>query len=169
MFGNQMEELMNQKKMGHGILLFWMMALGTVFAANTPRAAHEQYVQSVKKRDFEGFAATLTSGGEFHYINSRGERTDSRQEYLAEHRQWFKANNWNIDYESPLIVQHGDAAYAMAVFHYRERQLDGKIDRLDAYFTLIMVREKGEWKAVADVITPIITRKNDRTENDKAR
>ena len=146
---------MGLKKTGLWILVLWIIAMGAAFAENTPQAAYELYVQSVKRQDFEGFAASLTSGECFHYINSKGKRTDSRQEYLDEHRQWFKENNWEIDYESPIIIQHSDTAYAMAVFHYRERQPDGKVDRLDAYFTLIMVREEKEWKAVADIITPI--------------
>jgi ketosteroid isomerase-like protein len=163
-----MEEFMNPKKISHGILLLWMMAMGAVFAENNPQAAYEQYVQSVKKRNLESFAAALASGGEFYCINSRGKRTESRQEYLDEHRQWFKETNWDIDFESPLIVQRGGTAYTMAVFHYRETEPDGKVSQLDAYFTLILVKEEGEWKAVADVITPIIMGKNDRTENDKS-
>jgi len=152
---------MGMKKTGCGILFFWTMMLTTVFAEDTPQAAYEQYVQSIKKRNFEGFVDTITHGKEFHYINSHGRRTDSRQKYLDDHSEWFKKTNWGIDYESPLIVQNGDAAYAMAVFHYRELRTDGKVDRLDAYFTLIMFKEKGEWKVVADIVTPILKGKNE--------
>ncbi len=136
--------------------LFWSMAPGVVLAGNSPNETYDRYVQAVKNRDIEGLAGTLSSADTFRYINSRGQRTDSRREYLEGHRQWFKKVNWDIDYDPPFVVEKDGAAYVMAVFHYRETQDDGKVVRLDAYFTLIMMIEKGEWKAVADVVTPII-------------
>jgi hypothetical protein len=47
------KSLMILKKTGLGIFLLWSFAMGTVFAENTPQAVYEQYVQSVKRRNFD--------------------------------------------------------------------------------------------------------------------
>jgi ketosteroid isomerase-like protein len=129
--------------------------LAVAGAADTPRAAFERYIHSVVNRDYAQFVRSVTTNERFHFINSKGERLDSRREYLDWHRRWFGETNWEISYEPPLIAQEGNAAYAMAVFHYRERGAVGTCRRLDAYFTLVMVKENDEWRAVADIVTPI--------------
>jgi ketosteroid isomerase-like protein len=140
------------------ILLLCGLWLGTAWAATTPQATYKRYIHSIINKDIQGFARTLTSAEVFHYIDSHGKRTDSRRTYVDGHRRWFKETNWEIDYEPPLIVERGHVAYAMAVFHYRETQKDRTIHRLDAYFTLIMFKENGEWTAIADIVTPIASR-----------
>ncbi|MBN2346593.1 MAG: nuclear transport factor 2 family protein [Candidatus Aminicenantes bacterium] len=124
-------------------------------SSDTPHAAYDRYVHAVLNRDYAQFARSVTAGETFHFIDQRGTRTDSRRDYLDRHRLWFGQAGWDIAYESPLIAQLGDTAYAMAVFHLRERGPSGTPERLDAYFTLVMVKENDEWRAVADIVTPI--------------
>jgi ketosteroid isomerase-like protein len=147
-------------KNGLFILLLVGLLSARILAGAAPRATYERYVQSVMSRDIAGFARTLTAGEVFHYIDSRGRRTDSRQEYLEAHRRWFGEANWTIEYEPPLVVERDEAAYAMAIFHYRETSKDGRIARLDGYFTLIMFKEHGEWRMVADIVTRITSRQD---------
>jgi ketosteroid isomerase-like protein len=140
------------------ILLLCGLWLGTAGAATTPQATYERYIHSIINKDIQGFARTLTEADEFHFLDSHGRRTDSRREYLDAHRSWFMETNWQINYEPPLIVERGDAAYAIAVFHYHETKTDGGIVHFEGYFTLIMFKENGEWRAVADIVTPIASR-----------
>jgi len=142
-------------KMSLAILLLWGLWPGTAGAETTPQATFTRYVQSVIHKDIKAFAGTVTLAEAFHYLDSRGRWTDSRREYLDAHRRWFEEAGWEIGYETPIIVERGDAAYAMAVFHYRETGKDGEGARLDGYFTLILFKENGEWRVVADIVTPI--------------
>ncbi len=127
-------------------------------SSDTPHAAYDRYIRAVMNKKFGQFVRSVTASETFHFINSRGARSDSRSDYLDRHRRWFGKTNWEISYEPPMISQRGDTAYAMAVFHLRERDPAGALERLDAYFTLVMAKESGGWKAVADIITPIASK-----------
>jgi len=113
------------------------------------------YVDAVRRADLEGILATITEGDTLHFLNASGKLTTTREEYVSSHREWFKEQNWQISFQ--FVAAHelnAGSGYALGTFHYTATN-DGEQRELDSYFTLVFRRERGLWRVVADICTPI--------------
>ena len=113
------------------------------------------YVRAVQNSDLETLFTTVTSNGKFFFLTSRGELIDTRQGYYKFHEDWFKEKNWQMPVDFLEAHEGKEYGYTNAIFHYRRQLPEGGMYFLDSYFTLIFHKEKGMWKVVADICTPI--------------
>jgi nitroreductase/ketosteroid isomerase-like protein len=119
------------------------------------REVFDRYVQAIHNSDIETLFTTVTEKNDFFFLTSTGELIDTREGYYKFHTDWFKESEWEMPVELLNIYEGDQYGYSTAIFHYRSKVADGRTYNLDSYFTLIFNKEKGHWKVVADVCTPI--------------
>ena len=121
----------------------------------TIKDTFDQYVKSVQNSDLKGLFSTVTGKNDFFFLTSTGDLIDTREGYYNFHADWFAESEWEMPVELLNIYEGDQYGYSTAIFHYRSKVPDGRTYNLDSYFTLIFHKEKGQWKVVADVCTPV--------------
>jgi len=119
------------------------------------RATFEKYVGSIQKSDLRGLFETVTENEKFFFLTASGQLINTRQGYYKFHQEWFQEKDWEMPVELLEVHEGQDYGYTTAIFHYFGKTPVGVRYFLDSYFTLIFRREKGNWRVVADVCTPI--------------
>lgn len=141
------------------ILLLTTSKAHSAFQAESPdmslKETFDLYVWAVQNSDLEALFRTITENNDFLFLNHSGKLITSREEYYSFHAEWFKEPEWEMPVDHIQIHQNGESGYVNAVFHYKSKSIDGKWFHLDSWFTLIFQKENGQWKAVADICTPI--------------
>ena len=119
------------------------------------KAVFQKYVRAVQQGDLRTLFTTVTTSSKFYFLTAQGRTIRTRKGYYNFHKKWFKKKAWKMPVKLIHSYEGGDFGYTIAVFNYKEQRPDRSIYLLDSYFTLIFKREKGNWRVVADVCTPI--------------
>jgi nitroreductase/ketosteroid isomerase-like protein len=119
------------------------------------RETFELYVRSIQHSDIDTLFTTVTDEPRVSFLTSTGRLIDSREGYYRFHQDWFKETRWEMPVELLEVREGADYGSTLAIFHYRQTQPDGRVQVLDSYFTLIFHKERGMWKVITDVCTPI--------------
>lgn len=151
------------KRRTHVAFLWFFLALIclslTALELNRPglslRETFDLYVRSVQQTDLESLFSTITEDSDFFFLTSGGRLIDSREGYYKFHKDWFKEENWEMPVDSIEVHEDDDFGYVKAIFHYKSKRPEGGWYVLDSWFTLIFRKEKGLWRVVADICTPI--------------
>ena len=124
--------------------------------SNIPlKATFQKYVRAVQRGDLRMLFTTVTTSKKFYFITAQGKIIKTRKGYYEFHRKWFKQKGWKMPVELISVHEGENFGYTIAIFHYKQKMPDARISVLDSYFTLIFEKEKGTWRVVADVCTPI--------------
>ncbi len=119
------------------------------------RETFDLYVRSIQRSDIDALFSTVTDEPRVTFLTSAGRLIDSREGYYQFHQEWFKEAGWEMPVELLEVREGADYGSTLAIFHYRQKQPDGRVQALDSYFTLIFHKEHDMWKVVTDVCTPI--------------
>ena len=123
--------------------------------AQSLKAVFQKYVRAVQRGDLRTLFTTVTASREFYFLTAQGKIIKTRKGYYEFHKNWFKKKDWKMPVKLIHIHEGENFGYTIAVFNYKERMPDQSTFLLDSYFTLIFKRERGDWRVVADVCTPI--------------
>ena len=115
----------------------------------------EKYIQAIHQADLEALFETVSEQTQFLFLTAHGTRIVTRKGYYQFHQRWFQEENWSMPVELIEVHEGRDYGYTVALFHYRQRLPSGEWYCLDSYFTLIFRKERGKWKVVADICTPV--------------
>lgn len=116
---------------------------------------YEGYIRAIEDRDLEALFQTVTETETVHFIGTTGRMTTTWQEYHHSHAEWFAETGWDIAFELKELHEEANLGYAMAVFTYHDATPEKQRLTLVSWVTLIFHREKGVWRMIADVCTPI--------------
>jgi nitroreductase/ketosteroid isomerase-like protein len=119
------------------------------------REVFDLYVQAVQHSDLATLFSTVTENEKFFFLTSTGGLIKTRTGYSQFHQDWFKERDWEMTVDNVEVHDEHDFGYVTAVFHYRHKAEDRKMSILDSWFTLVFHKEKGMWKVIADICTPI--------------
>jgi len=143
-------------------LSFWILTANCLITnvlkgqeLSSIREVFDRYVQAIHNSDIETLFTTVMDKNDFFFLTSTGDLIDTREGYYNFHADWFKETEWEMPVELLNTYEGDQYGYSTAIFHYRSKLADGRMYNLDSYFTLIFNKEKGHWKVVADVCTPI--------------
>lgn len=142
-----------------GIAAAWMAAVAPLPAAGSGWApdleeTYQRYVRALQSRDIDALFGTLSATG-VDFVTSRGQLLTSLDEYRAYHGEWFKSDDWTIDFQVEKREERGDCAYILTVWTYREQPKEGPLYTSRGVTTFLFVRENGAWKLKLDAVTPI--------------
>lgn len=113
------------------------------------------YTRAVINRDLERLKSTLTASDTLHFIGTTGKMSQTRQAYERFHRDWFKETCWMISFEISALYLKKEFGYVILIFTYQEPNSEKKTSTLVSYVTLVFRKERGCWKVIADICTPI--------------
>lgn len=148
--------------MPKGRIRRWYTALALALAgcagAPTPDAPFEEtlaaHIQAIQNRDLAALEATITADDELVLIFPGGQRTTTREEYLAFHREWFASDTWTMSFERVGVIEGRDFAVAMVRTLYEDVQ-DGVPVQSRSWPTLTFRNENGRWALFHDQNTRI--------------
>lgn len=134
------------------------LTLAGCAGAPTPDATFEEtlaaHIQAIQNRDLAALEATITAGNELILIFPGGQRTTTRDEYLAFHREWFASDTWTMSFERLGVAQGRDFAVATVRTLYEDVQ-DGEPVQSRSWLTLVFRNEDGRWALYHDQNTRI--------------
>jgi len=135
-----------------------MLALAGCAGAPTPDTTFEEtldaHIQAIQNRDLAALEATITTGDELILIFPGGQRTTTREEYMAFHREWFASDTWTMGFERLGVIQGRDFAVAMVRTLYEDVR-DGERVQSQSWLTLTFRKENGRWALFHDQNTRI--------------
>jgi len=134
------------------------LALAGCAGAPTPDPDFEEtlaaHIQAIQNRDLAALEATITSGDELILIFPGGQRTTTREEYMAFHREWFASDTWTMSFERLGVAEGRDFAIAMVRTVYEDVR-DGERVQSQSWLTLTFRKENGRWALYHDQNTRI--------------
>jgi ketosteroid isomerase-like protein len=134
------------------------LALAACGGAPTPDPDFEEtlaaHIQAIQNRDLAALEATITAGDELILIFPGGQRTTTREEYMAFHREWFASDTWTMNFERLGVVEGRDFAIAMVRTVYEDVR-DGERVQSQSWLTLTFRKENGRWALYHDQNTRI--------------
>jgi nitroreductase/ketosteroid isomerase-like protein len=146
----------------YALLLFFALMPAIIVKAGSSdtdqeaiKALYEKYTSAVRAADMEGMFETVSGTGGFNFLTTSGRLIEGLNGYKEFHKEWFAETGWKIEFTEPKIYVVDDTAYTMAKFFYKSEISGGEIETLESWFTMICKKEKGAWKVVADICTPV--------------
>lgn len=145
--------------------LVTMLALGACQSvpdrpSQSFRDTLERHVAAIQSRDYQGIVDTITTGEELVLIFPNGERYETREQFLAFHREWFADRDWVMVLEPVKVWEGRDYGYALYRTSY-DPDGAGPTPGRPAYLSLGFRLEQGQWRLVHDQNTRIETATND--------
>jgi nitroreductase/ketosteroid isomerase-like protein len=152
---------LNIKTLAFSVSFFTLMIVNSITKnakcqeSSSIREVFDCYVDAIHHSDLEKLFTTITNNQDFFFLTSNGTLIDTREGYYQFHEDWFRETDWEMPVELIDTYEGETCGYSTAIFYYRSKIPDGRTYNLDSYFTLIYHKEKGQWKVVADICTPI--------------
>lgn len=112
------------------------------------------HVAAVQARDMAGLERTITSGEALTLILPNGTRTDTREAYLAFHREFFTSSTWSIRFQVLSKVEGPDYGVITTRSFYSDTD-NGQPINTSSWVTFTFRRENGEWRLIHDQNTRV--------------
>lgn len=125
-------------------------------ASESFRETLNRHVAAIQSRDYQGIVDTITKGDTLILIFPNGERYDTREQFLAFHREWFADPAWVMVLEPVGVWEGRDYGYALYRTSY-DPDGAGPTPGRPAYLSLGFQLEDGQWRLVHDQNTRIET------------
>jgi len=114
-------------------------------------AAH---FKAVQQHDLAALEKTLTPGPALELIFPNGNRTTTRAEYVAFHKDWFTSKAWTMRFDPVAHIDAGDVQIVTVKTHYEDVD-NGKPVMSESWLTLTFRKERGRWGLIHDQNTRV--------------
>lgn len=128
-------------------------------AATAPSSfeqALDVHISTIAARDVDAYADTITGGDDLNIIFPDGRRSDTTQNAIDFHEDWFDDDEWRLSFDIVKIKEGAELAFALAKTQYTANK--GAIDNAGnsaAWHMMVFAREDGKWKLIHGQVTPI--------------
>ena len=117
-------------------------------------AAFAAHVKAIQSRDLAALARTISDGKQLILILPNGTLTQTRQEYLDFHKEFFASKSWSIRFD-PVSANVGSEFAVLTTKSLYEDVQDGSPVRTRSWVTFIFRKEAGEWRLIHDQNTRV--------------
>ncbi len=107
------------------------------------RETFDLYVRSIQQSDIDALFSTVTNEPRVTFLTSTGRLIDSREGYYRFHQDWFKETGWEMPVELLEVREGADYGSTLAIFHYRQKQPDGRVQAAPGSTVSRMRRSSG--------------------------
>jgi hypothetical protein len=130
--------------------------------SNAPpfRAAVEAHLAALSARDMEALSSTLTDKDSLLIIDSAGDRTETRQQYIDSQRQWLALNiDRRFEAEILDVVELAAFGHALVEYRFSPQNAADEMYTQKSWSTLTFDLENGSWRLSMRSDTPDDPRK----------
>ena len=91
------------------------------------------YLKAIEKRDVDALMSTVSDGKIFVFLNSRGERLESKSEYRNFHVEWFAEQNWSMSTRLIKLHEGPEFGFVLSTYHYESTDEEGEPTGSEGY------------------------------------
>jgi ketosteroid isomerase-like protein len=135
-------------------LLLMLSAVTQVAGASEFEEVLAAHFKAVQQHDLAALEQTLTPGPALELIFPNGNRTTTRAEYVAFHKDWFTSQAWTMRFDPVAHIDAGDVQIVTVKTHYEDVD-DGKPVMSESWLTLTFRKERGRWGLIHDQNTRV--------------
>ena len=114
----------------------------------------QKHLNAITNRNLNGIAATVSDS--VTLIFPDGELLQSKEKFVAFHKNWFDDKLWKMTILSVSTKESSTLSHALVKYHYIETNNDKTIkSESHTYLLLIFSKEKSGWRLLHDQNTKI--------------
>lgn len=107
------------------------------------------HLESMMNKNYDDFMTTI-SNDNISLIMPNGNLLTDIDGFKELHKEWFKDNDWSIDYRVIKVDETNDMGYAVVDIKYKDIDENSKPFEMSYYLNLVFKKVEDKWLLVHD-------------------